>query len=161
MAFILKTQKQEGHLDMHETFQGFSCWQGFPFISFLWFKVIDLVQWVKCFGNLVNTCAKIDEDRRKTFDSIMIYFWWNVWKERNRRIFQNKSLQPRQVALLCKEEVEQYQLARGNNGSSSCYIVRPGFLLLSVFCFLFGVRWLTGGADGRETVLVGHLCRLV
>jgi hypothetical protein len=64
-------------------------------------------------------------------------------------------LQPRQVVLLCKEEVEQYQLATGNNGRthSSCSIVRPGFLLLfcfmvlpqlSVFCFLFQVRWLTG-----------------
>jgi hypothetical protein len=32
----------------------------------------------------------------------MIYFWWNVWKEHNRRTFQQKSLQPRQVALLAK-----------------------------------------------------------
>jgi len=123
---------------------------------------IDIVSMTGSIHSYWRKCrAKIDKGRRKTFDGIMIYFWWNVWKERNRRIFQNKSLQPRQVALLCKEEVEQYQLARGNNGSSSCYIVRPGFLLLSVFCFLFGVRWLTGGADGRETVLVGHLCRLV
>jgi hypothetical protein len=32
----------------------------------------------------------------------MLYFWWNIWKEWNRRTFQNKTLQPKQVALLCK-----------------------------------------------------------
>jgi peptidoglycan/LPS O-acetylase OafA/YrhL len=25
-------------------------------------------------------------------DGILIYFWWNIWKERNRRIFQQKIL---------------------------------------------------------------------
>ena len=54
---------------------------------------------------------KTDKDQRKAFDGIMIYFWWNLWKERNRRTFQNKSLQSSQVALLCKEDIEQYQLA--------------------------------------------------
>ena len=69
------------------------------------------------YGDLCPACrTKIDKDRRKTFDGIMIYLWWNMLKERNRRIFQNKSLQPRQVALLCKEEIEQYQLTTGNNG---------------------------------------------
>jgi hypothetical protein len=56
-------------------------------------------------------CANIDRSQRKVFNDIMIYFWWNVWKDKNRRTFQNKTVQPRQVALLCKEEVEQYQLA--------------------------------------------------
>jgi hypothetical protein len=41
----------------------------------------------------------------------MIYFWWNIWKERKKRTFQNKSLQPNEVALLCKEEVDQFKLA--------------------------------------------------
>jgi hypothetical protein len=45
------------------------------------------------------------------FDGVMIYFWWNIWKERNRRTFQNKNLQLEEVAYLCKEEVEQYQSA--------------------------------------------------
>jgi hypothetical protein len=40
----------------------------------------------------------------------MFYYWWNLWKERNRRTFQNKSLQPREVAFLCKEEFDQFQL---------------------------------------------------
>jgi hypothetical protein len=55
--------------------------------------------------------AKIDKSQRRMFDGVMIYFWWNIWKERNIRTFQNKSLQPEEVAYLCKEEVEQYQSA--------------------------------------------------
>jgi hypothetical protein len=54
--------------------------------------------------------AKIDKSQRNKFDGVMIYFWWNIWKKWNRRTFQNKSLQPEEVAFLCKEEVDQYQL---------------------------------------------------
>jgi hypothetical protein len=45
----------------------------------------------------------------------MIYFWWNIWKERNRRTFQNASLQAREVAVLCKEEFDQFQWAARTN----------------------------------------------
>ena len=68
--------------------------------------------WQKC-------RAKIDKDQRRVFDGIMIYLWWNVWKERNRRISQNILMQPRQVAFLCKEEIEQHQLAMRNHGESN------------------------------------------
>jgi len=47
----------------------------------------------------------------KRIDGILIYFWWNLWKEQKRRTFQQKSLQPIQVALLCKDEIQQYQMA--------------------------------------------------
>jgi hypothetical protein len=44
-------------------------------------------------------------------DGIMNYFWWNVWNERNRRTFQQKSLQPEQVAFyICKDDIQQFQL---------------------------------------------------
>jgi hypothetical protein len=55
--------------------------------------------------------AKFDKTQRRSFDGVLIYFWWNIWKERNRRTFQSKSLQPKEVAFLCKEEIEQYQRA--------------------------------------------------
>ena len=32
---------------------------------------------------------KVDKPHRKAFDGLMIYFWWNIWKERNRITFQN------------------------------------------------------------------------
>jgi hypothetical protein len=52
---------------------------------------------------------KVDRTHRKAFNGLMIHFWWNIWKERNRRTFQNKSLPAREVAFLCKEEVDQFQ----------------------------------------------------
>jgi hypothetical protein len=63
--------------------------------------------------------ARIQKDQRKVFDGVMIYFWWNIWKERNRRTFQQKELQPRQVASLCKEDIQQFQLAYSQFVSSS------------------------------------------
>lgn len=55
--------------------------------------------------------AKFYKRQRKMIDGIMIYFWWNIWKERNRRTFQQKSLQANQVALLCKDDIQRYQFA--------------------------------------------------
>ena len=80
----------------------------------------------------------------------MIYLWWNVWKERNRRIFQNILMQPRQVAFLCKEEIEQHQLAMRNHGESnsinnfsySC-VISGVCLALEEALFVFS-RWAGG-----------------
>jgi len=44
------------------------------------------------------------------FDGIVLYFWWNIWKEWNRRTFQPQELHPRQVAFLVKYEVQRFQL---------------------------------------------------
>jgi hypothetical protein len=37
--------------------------------------------------------TKFDMSQKRWIDGIMIYFWWNIWKERNRRAFQQTSLQ--------------------------------------------------------------------
>jgi hypothetical protein len=55
--------------------------------------------------------AKFDKTERRRVDGIMIYLWWNVWKERNRRTFQQKSLTPDQVAHLCKNDIYQFEHA--------------------------------------------------
>jgi len=44
------------------------------------------------------------------FDGIVLYFWWNIWKEWNQRTFQPQELHPRQVAFLVKYEVQRFQL---------------------------------------------------
>jgi hypothetical protein len=31
----------------------------------------------------------IPKDQKCTFNGVVIYTWWNVWNERNRRIFNN------------------------------------------------------------------------
>ena len=55
--------------------------------------------------------TKFGKDQKKKFDGMVIYFWWNIWKERNRGTFRQKSLQQCQVALLCSDDIQQYQLA--------------------------------------------------
>jgi hypothetical protein len=55
--------------------------------------------------------VKVDKTERRKLDGIMIYFWWNLWKERNRRTFQHRSLEANQVAMLCKDNITQYQYA--------------------------------------------------
>jgi len=36
----------------------------------------------------------------------VIYFWWEVWLERNRRIFQNINKTEQQVASFTKDDVD-------------------------------------------------------
>jgi hypothetical protein len=75
-------------------------------------SVIDAVPVTGSLHGYRRRCrAKVEKEQKKKFDGITIYFWWNIWKERNRRIFQQKSLQPCQVAHLCKDDIQQYQLA--------------------------------------------------
>jgi hypothetical protein len=42
---------------------------------------------------------------RRSFDGLMIYFWWSVWLERNNRIFHSQHRSAEQVALVVKELV--------------------------------------------------------
>jgi hypothetical protein len=37
--------------------------------------------------------------------SIMIYVAWNIWKERNRRVFEKKTTQPRRILQLIKGDL--------------------------------------------------------
>ena len=79
-----------------------------------WFNlsVLDTVSEVGSIYSFWLRCRrKIDKNHRKEVDGILIYFWWNIWKERNRRIFQQQNLPPIQVASLCKDDITQYCLA--------------------------------------------------
>ena len=85
--------------------------------SFLkqWFS-LSLQDSIATNGSLHNhwcRChAKIERSQRKLFDGVMIYFWWNVWKEQIDEFSNKNPLQPRQVALLCKNGIQQYLLAK-------------------------------------------------
>jgi hypothetical protein len=50
---------------------------------------------------------------KRSVVSIQMYTAWNLWKERNRRIFEQKLLQPLQVFQLIKEEVNLRRVACG------------------------------------------------
>jgi hypothetical protein len=60
--------------------------------------------WKKC-------RLKIDKHSRPSFDGLIIYFWWNIWKERNRRTFNHESKSVEEVAFLIKEDAQQYDIA--------------------------------------------------
>lgn len=45
---------------------------------------------------------KVAKNQRRDMDGLLIYFWWNLWKERNGRIFQQQELNPRQVLPCAK-----------------------------------------------------------
>ena len=46
--------------------------------------------------------SKVPKQDRKWFNGILIYIVWNLWKERNRRIFENTHMTAQQVASLAK-----------------------------------------------------------
>jgi len=83
-------------------------------------SVLDLL--VSTAGSIYNywcRCKwKFDKTQRRDVDEILIYFWWNIWKERNRMIFQQKHLNLRQVAFICKDEIMQYRLAINGTDAS-------------------------------------------
>jgi hypothetical protein len=51
--------------------------------------------------------TKITKGERKRFNGLVIFTLWNLWKKRNRRIFNNAHESAMQVAPRVKEEIEQ------------------------------------------------------
>ena len=62
--------------------------------------------WKKC-------QAMIVKESKSVFDGLIIYFWWNIWKERNRRTFRQKQKTVTEITYLIKEDVQQFQQAVG------------------------------------------------
>ena len=51
--------------------------------------------------------TKVPRSERRRLNGVVIYTFWNIWKERNRRIFDNKIETVPQVAARIKEDIEQ------------------------------------------------------
>jgi hypothetical protein len=45
----------------------------------------------------VNTMRALPQPLRKAWLAVIHLTWWNIWKERNRRIFQNQAMPLRQL----------------------------------------------------------------
>ena len=53
----------------------------------------------------------VPKESRRSFNGMAIYIMWNVWKERNRRIFEQKYLSAQQVASKTKENLKEFKQA--------------------------------------------------
>jgi hypothetical protein len=52
-----------------------------------------------------NEMRDLSSKQKKDRAAILIYTTWNIWKERNRRIFERKTATPTRVMQLIKEEM--------------------------------------------------------
>lgn len=59
---------------------------------------------------LEEICRDMPKEDRRFLTGVILYSWWNIWKERNRRIFQGKEEEWEQVTFRAKEEINQYKL---------------------------------------------------
>jgi hypothetical protein len=57
-----------------------------------------------------SVCAGVLIKKTK-FDGMLLYFRWNILKERNRRTFQQTSLDVIEVASIISNDVKGYQAA--------------------------------------------------
>jgi hypothetical protein len=48
------------------------------------------------------------EDSRKEWDSECMAIYWNLWKERNKRIFQAKELPTQELQLCIQEDIRRW-----------------------------------------------------
>ena len=58
-----------------------------------------------------DAASKIPKQEHRRFNGVLIYIVWNLWKERNMRIFENEFKTAQQVASLTKEGIVQRRRA--------------------------------------------------
>jgi hypothetical protein len=57
--------------------------------------------------------ASAPKEYKRCIDAVLIYTAWNLWKERNRRIFENASAARTRVMALTLEEIKLRALSCG------------------------------------------------
>jgi hypothetical protein len=55
---------------------------------------------------LCSTTRKALPENQKRASAIILYIWWNAWKERNKRIFDFQQRSELQVAFAAKEKID-------------------------------------------------------
>ena len=58
------------------------------------------------YSTLLHNLNELINQRRR-FNGVVIYIMWNLWKERNSRIFENVFQTVQQVAYSTKEDIVQ------------------------------------------------------
>jgi hypothetical protein len=70
---------------------------------------VDIMTWWQ------KELANLPKKTRRIKAAMMIYGAWNIWKERNRRVFEQKLLSPMDVLNEVKAEVTSRKLACGGS----------------------------------------------
>lgn len=60
----------------------------------------------------------LPKSKRRTKAALLIYFAWNIWKERNRRVFQGRDMTSLQIFHLAKKEMDLRHQAYGANNEA-------------------------------------------
>jgi ABC-type histidine transport system ATPase subunit len=63
-----------------------------------------------------KAAQKVAKPMKRQFNGLVIYTIWNIWKERNRRIFNNTLESPMQVASKVREDIMQRKRASLERG---------------------------------------------
>ena len=96
-----------------------------PFAQAIWNQVLSWENWTlpqqtnPANFDCINvwweeTARTVHKNQRRDFNGLVIYIMWNLWKERNRRIFENKLQSAQQVAERVKEDLVLYKRAFSN-----------------------------------------------
>jgi hypothetical protein len=59
---------------------------------------------------LTSSAARVNVHHQREATGILLYYWCNIWKERNRQVFYSTQKSTSQVAMLVKE-VDLYRMA--------------------------------------------------
>lgn len=93
-----------------------------PFVIDVWTRVLAWEQFSlpshvqpPLFASIADwweAAAKaVSKEQRWNFNEVSIFIMWNLWKERNRRIFQNESSTSLTMALRTREDINQQRRA--------------------------------------------------
>jgi hypothetical protein len=92
---------------------------------------ISLEEWWR-----VSLIGRSKEERRR-LAPVMIYTDWNIWKERNRRVFDGAAATPPWILALIIEEMRLRDLACGSAQPGECFFLMLVLSVLLELCLFF------------------------
>jgi hypothetical protein len=86
-----------------------------------WVQTSDLSQW------FIDVGASADNNRSAGTRSMVMLTAWDIWKERNARVFNKVSRSPNQVFRSIQEEARVWVRA-GNRAVESCLVATTAYV---------------------------------